>query len=178
MHRLLCSSPRLARRVAITLAVAAGGTGALIAAASPAAAAGTPGCRTSGLVVWLNTNSNGAAGSNFYTLNFTNLSGQRCTLRGYPGVSAVNLSGRQLGRAASRNNARRVKTISIRNGGTARTTVQIVEAGNFSPSACGPTTAAGLRVFPPNQGSSRTVPFPFPACSRSGPSILSVQAVR
>jgi uncharacterized protein (DUF1501 family) len=175
---MICSSPRLGRRAAITAGAAAAVAGALIAASSPAVAAGTPGCQTKGLVVWLNTTANGAAGSNFYTLNFTNLSGRRCMLRGYPGVSAVNLSGRQLGKAASRNNARRIKTISIRNGGTAKTTVQIVEAANFPPSACGLTTAAGLRVFPPNQGASKTVPFPVPACSKRGPAVLSVQALR
>jgi hypothetical protein len=178
MHRLTSFTPGRARRAVAGLVAVAAGAGGLIAAASPAVAAGPAPCQTGGLVVWLNTNSNGAAGSNFYTLNFTNLSGRRCTLRGYPGVSAINLSGRQVGKAATRNSARKVKTISIRSGGTASTSVQIVEAGNFSPTSCGPTTAAGLRVFPPNQSASKTVPFPFPACSKSGPSVLSVQAIK
>jgi hypothetical protein len=41
-----------------------------------------------------------AAGSIYYHLEFTNLSGRACTLVGYPGVSAINLSGHQLGSAA------------------------------------------------------------------------------
>jgi hypothetical protein len=35
-----------------------------------------------------------------YYLEFTNLSGHACTLAGYPGVSAVGLSGGQLGSPA------------------------------------------------------------------------------
>ncbi len=47
--------------------------------------------------------------------------------------------------------------------------------GNFSPSLCHPVTAAALRVYPPNQNASETVPFPFLACSGTG--ILSVESV-
>src|SRR4029079_9392733 len=56
-------------------------------------AGGTPRCTTAGLVVWLNTQGSGTAGSTFYQLKFTNLSGHACTLTGYPGVSGVNLAG-------------------------------------------------------------------------------------
>ncbi len=163
-------------------AVALGSVAALSIAVSPAAGsavkATTPACRTSGLVTWLDTNGNGTAGSIVYTLNFTNLSGSTCTLRGYPGVSAVNLRGGQLGRSAARDTFTRVRTIAIRNGRTATALLRIVEAGNFPRSSCGQVTAAGLKVFPPNQGTARTIPFPFGACSRSGPSYLRVQAVR
>src|SRR5215472_4306894 len=76
------------------------------AAAAPAAAhpghAATPACATSGLDVWLNTQGNGAAGTIYYQLEFTNLSGSSCTLFGFPGVSAVSLTGTQIGNAAFR----------------------------------------------------------------------------
>jgi hypothetical protein len=126
--------------------------------------------------VWLNTQANNSAGHVAYNLKFTNQSGRRCTLRGYPGVSAVNLRGRQVGPAASRNNATRTRTVTLKNGGTATAPIQIANAGFFSPSTCGPANAAGFRVFPPNQGASRTVPFPFPACTRAR--ILQVQVIR
>ena len=119
-----------------------------------------------------------SAGSVFYELKFTNLSGRTCHLRGFPGVSAVDLAGHRVGRAASRSHATRVRTIVLAHGATATATLQIVEAGNFSPSACHQVTAAGLRVFPPNQTASKVVPFPFRACSRSGPNFLTVRAVR
>jgi hypothetical protein len=39
----------------------------------------------------------------YYTLRLTNLATVPCSLRGYPGVSAVDLAGKQLGSAAGRN---------------------------------------------------------------------------
>lgn len=174
MHRLFSRSPRLARVGALSLAAAATAAGALAATSSSAVAAGSPPCQTSGLVIWLDTNGNGTAGSIFYTLNFTNLSGHRCTLRGYPGVSAVSVRGGQLGRPASRDTSRRVRTISLRNGGTATAVLRIVDNGAIAN--CGMVTAAGLRVFPPNGHAAKTVPFPFGACRRS--SVLTVRAVR
>src|SRR5205085_12607374 len=99
----------------------------------------------------LDTQGNGAAGSITYDIELTNLSGHRCTLFGYPGVSAVSLAGRQLGSAASRDSARAPRTVTQRSGGTTSAALRIVDAGNFPASSCHPTTAAGLRVFPPNQ---------------------------
>lgn len=146
--------------------------GALIAA--PGAAAGSapgralpasaPACPAAGLVAWLDTNGNGAAGTIFFKLHFTNLSGHRCTVRGYPGVSAANPSGRGIGPGASRLTGS-VHTIALNNGATAAANLGIVEAGNFPPGLCGPTTAAGLRVFAPGATRAKFVPFPFAACT-------------
>ncbi|HEY2635850.1 MAG TPA: DUF4232 domain-containing protein, partial [Solirubrobacteraceae bacterium] len=83
----------------------------------------------------------------------------------------------QLGKAAGRDHARKVKTITLTKGSTANALLQIVNVGNFSKSACRPVNAAGLRVFAPNAARAKTVPFPFRACSRRGPVYLSVQAV-
>jgi hypothetical protein len=130
-----------------------------------------------GTVAWLNTNGNGAAGSIFYRLQFTNLTGVKCTLRGFPGVSAVDTRGRQLGSAATRDTTTRTRTITLSNGVTVRATLRIVQAGNFPRSSCRPVTAAGLRVFAPNQTRAQFIPFPFSACSRSGPKYLSVRVV-
>ena len=41
-----------------------------------------------------------------------------------------------------------------------------------------PLTAAGLRVYPPNLTTSKVVPFPFSACSLTGPVYLNVRAVK
>lgn len=164
-------------RATNVLFVAAAALAALTATASTRAAASTVPCATSGLVVWLDTQGNGAAGSVYYKLELTNLSGHACTLFGYPGVSAVDLRGRQLGRAASRNATRRAQRITLASGASGSATLQIVEAGNYPPATCRPVTAAGLRVYPPNQTAARIVPFPFRACSRSGPVYLTVQPV-
>lgn len=175
------SSPASRPRRAV-LAIGAAALAALTVAVTTSSAApraipaAAPGCRTSGLDVWLHTQGNGAAGTVFYKLSFTNLSGHACTLRGYPGVSAITLRGRMLGSAAVRTTGQRIRIVTLGNGHSASATVGIVEAGNFAN--CHVVTAAGLRVYPPNQRASRTVPFPFPACSNSGPRFLNVTAVR
>jgi len=157
--------------VAALAGIAASSSGALAAGASATS------CRTSGLVVWLDTEGNATAGTVFYTMHFTNLSGRTCSVRGYPGVSAVSLGGRQLGNSASRDTGSPVRTITLRNGTSASADLGIVDTGNFSTSMCQPVTAAGLKVFPPGQSAAKTIPFPFSACSRGGVSYLKIRAV-
>jgi Protein of unknown function (DUF4232) len=172
------SPRRLAGVAALACAAALIPVTAQAATEAPAAAtASTPACATSGLVVWLNTFGSGYAGGEDYTLNFTNLSGHTCMLHGYPGVSAVSLSGSQIGRPASWGTAIPA-TVSLADGATATAGLQIVNPGNFS-TACslpGPRgqagklpTAAGLRVYPPNQFTSKVIPLPFSACYGTGP---------
>jgi hypothetical protein len=133
-------------------------------------------CKTSGLVVWIDTRGDAAAGSVYYTLKFTNQSGHACALFGYPGVSAVDLRGRQLGSAASRNPSA-AHTVSLPNGATASARLRIVQAGNFPRADCHPAAAAGLRIYPPNQTAPKVIPIPFNACSRTGPIYLTVNPV-
>jgi hypothetical protein len=171
---------RYSRSVAI-LAFAAGVL-ALVAGSIPAAARGhaatsAPRCATNGLVAWLDTQGNGAAGSVYYKLELTNLSGHACTLTGYPGVSAIDLRGRQLGKAAARNPTLvRPRTIRLASGASAAAVLRVTDVGVFPASSCRPVTAAGLRVYPPSQTAARVVPFPFRACS-SGPAYLHVAPV-
>jgi hypothetical protein len=99
-------------------------------------------------------------------------------LFGYPGVSAVDVRGRQLGSAAGRNRALAPRSVTLARGASASAVLQVVQAGNFPASSCHVVIAAGLRVFPPDQSASKVVPFPFRACSRTGPVYLTVRAVR
>ena len=147
-------------------------------APATARAASSPRCATSGLDIWLLTNGNGTAGSIYYDLELTNLSGHACTVDGYPGVSAVDLAGHQLGGAASRDPAVTPRVVRLANGASAISVVRIVDTGALPPSSCDGVTAAGLRVYPPNQTTSKVAPFPFPACARTGASVLSVRALQ
>jgi hypothetical protein len=158
----------LACLAAVTLAVLAVGS----AQARPTAAR----CTTGGLVVWMDTQGDAAAGTTYFKLKLTNQSGRTCTLRGYPGVSAVNLAGRRLGSAGTRNPSS-TPTVSLASGATANVTLGIVVAGNYPPATCRPVPAAGIRVYPPGSTASKIVPLPFTACSRRGPVILHVKAV-
>jgi len=141
-----------------------------------AARTATPPCATSGLDVWLDTNGDGATGHTGYKLNFTNLSGSRCTLFGSPGVSGVTLTGTQIGSAASRNGMT-PHTVTLANGATTHALVVITDTSLFPPSSCNQVTAAGLKVYPPNQTQSRRLPFPFHACSKSGTIYLFISPV-
>jgi hypothetical protein len=167
-----------ARRVSVGALVVAVAAIVAVVSAPNTAIATTPACATSSLVVWLDTQGNGAAGSSFYNLQFTNLSEHACRLFGYPGVSAVDLSGRQVGHVGGRDAVHPAATVTLPAGGSAHTILRIVEAGNFPKARCGPVTAAGLRVYPPDQTASKLIPYPFAACSRNSATVLSVEVVQ
>lgn len=149
--------------------------------AAPAPAASTPRCATSGLAVWLDVPpGNDFAGGAEYYLEFTNRSGQPCTLAGYPGVSAVALSGRQLGSPAGWGTPV-TATVRLASGATATARLQINDPGAYGNRCLLPPPwkqpwrpgtlpiAAGLRVYPPNQFASKVIPYPFRACAHAGP---------
>ena len=161
------SPKRLAGAAAIACAAALAPVAALAGTASPAApAASAPACPASGLVIWVG-GSQGALGTIYYNLNYTNLSGHACTLRGHPGVSAVNLSGGRIGVPARWGNPghAKLRTVRLAKGATATAVLAITDADVYPPSVCRQVTAAGLRVYPPNQFTAKLVPYPVRACS-------------
>jgi hypothetical protein len=133
-------------------------------------------CLTRDLKVSLGP-ANGTAGTTFYPLQFLNAGKTSCTLRGYPGVSAVTSSGKQIGAPASQNNAK-FQTVTLAPGKQKSASVGIVETGNFDPSDCAPVTAAGLKIFPPNQSKSVTIKKTFSTCSSTTTSSLQVGPVK
>lgn len=142
---------------------------------SKATAPHVRGCAPSGLKVSLGP-ANGTAGTIFYPLRFVNTSRTTCTLRGYPGVSAVTSSGKQIGNPASRVQSN-FATVALAPGTQHAASIGIVETGNFSPSQCQPVTAAGLKVFPPNQSRSVTLKMSFSTCSSTATTSLRVTAI-
>jgi len=180
MDRRAFPSARLLSLAAGACAAALLPLSALAATNSPAgrtSAGAAPACETPQLVIWLDTQGDGTAGSIYYNLKFTNLSGHACTLNGYPYIHAVSLGGTNVGRVASFDHTHAPVSISIANGATATALLRIVEAGNFPSSTCRPLTAGGLSVYPPNQTRAKVVPFPFEACSLTGPAVLVVGPV-
>ncbi len=170
-------------RAGAAIAVLVGSLGAVpgltptsIALASPAP---LPTCTTSATVVWLYIPAGSAtAGSSYFDLRFTNLSGHACMLGGYPGVSAVDLSGHQLGNAASRLGTPGRAGVELVDGGTATASLRITDVANFPASSCPQAPAAGLRIYPPGQKASKIVPFPFSACGKVGETFLQVSALQ
>jgi Protein of unknown function (DUF4232) len=135
---------------------AATGSGTSAPPSAPAtslspAVTGPAACATSSLNVTLGPSS-GYAGGVYQTIVFTNTSGTTCTLYGYPGVSLVSAPPyNQIGLAAQRGGTVPVKLITLATGASANAMLQIVDALNFGSATCSPTTAAFLRVYPPNQ---------------------------
>jgi hypothetical protein len=173
---------RISLRWLVGAAVLAGAaTLAPVAAlASPGrpATAAPPACATSGLVIWL-TSDGVAAGTAFYTLNFTNESGHACTLKGHPGVAAVSLAGHQVGAPAGWSPPA-AHTVRLASNATAYALVSYsdVIVGNSGPQPCDAVYSAGLRVFPPGQTAAKVVPIPLQACTRKNVVYMTVQPVQ
>ena len=155
---------------------------ALLAAAviaAPAATAATKPCSASKLVVWAGEEpGGGTAGSVYYRIEFTNLGSGTCTLFGFPTVSALNLSGKQVGGPAIHaGSGKKAKAVKLAQGQTATAQLQIVDALNYSPNECKPTWAAGLRIGIPGGSGSKIAPLAFQTCAKTSAQILSVGAV-
>jgi hypothetical protein len=173
-----------ARRVAaVAAAVVAGlaiSTAAYAATSSPSAArapASIPKCTASDLGVWVAVGQgNGAAGTIYYPLEFTNLSHHTCYLFGYPGVSVLDHNGRQLGSPAKWGSLAGAHVVNLAPGATAHTVLAYHDAVVSTEPGCDPVySAANLRVYPPDQRSATFGAFSFEACSHAGPIYLNIQ---
>ncbi len=135
-----------------------------------------PGCATATLKVSLGR-ANGTAGTTFYPLRFVNTSKVNCSLRGYPGVSAVTSTGKQIGNSAARS-GQSFGTVILAPGKQRSAAVGIVETANFPRSKCRPVTAAGLKVFPPNTRRAVVIKKRFSTCSSKSATSLQVLPVK
>ncbi len=158
--------------------------GASTPAAGPSsrssAGPGLAACNTSALSVTLDSSQGGgAAGSTYLPINFTNTSGARCALYGYPGVSFVTgLGGSQIGAAATRASGASSVSVTLAAHATAHAWLQVVDAGNYPASTCHPVTAHWLKVYPPGNTAASYIGHSFPACSSGKATVLTVMPVR
>lgn len=140
--------------------------------ASGGAAAGS--CATASLAVTVDlTRGGAAAGSAYYPIEFRNTSASPCTMSGYPGVSFVTGQGGSIiGSPANRNPSAAAVPATLPAGGYAHAVLQVVNAGNYSASACHPVTAHWLQVYPPGQTAAGYAQFTTQVCSVKLPSNL------
>jgi hypothetical protein len=126
--------------------------------------------------VWLAVGQgNGAAGTIYYPLEFTNLGHHTCYLYGYPGVSALGRNGNQLGSPAGWGSLRGARIVNLAPGATAHTMLAYHDAVVTTEPGCDPVfSAANLRVYPPGQRSATFAAFSFEACSHAGPIWMSI----
>jgi hypothetical protein len=169
----------VAAACALTLAAAGTAWAAESAAASSAAPAAAPACSSSSLSVWVDASqSDAGAGTFAFPLEFTNISGKACTLFGYPGVSAINGSGKQLGNAASRDSLFAAKTVTIPAGGTAHADLFYSNGEVTTAPGCKPVTATLIKVYPPNQKAAKNGFFDLRVCSAANHPYLKTSVVR
>ncbi|HUB39579.1 MAG TPA: DUF4232 domain-containing protein [Streptosporangiaceae bacterium] len=157
----LTASARMRLAAAAAVACLAAGVPAVATASSSAPA--TPRCNGSDTYVWFALSPNGAAGTIYYPVEFTNVGSKACTLTGYPGVSAVSKSARQIGLAATRVKSVTVHTVTVKPHQTVHAVLGVVEPGLIT--GCHDAAADGLKVYPPNEKSRMLVlNFSFTAC--------------
>ena len=144
---------------------------------TPAATGGPAPCptRSLGLKPGL---AQGAAGSTYQVIDFTNLSNVTCTLYGYPGVAlAGGQPVTQVGLAAREDPTTPRKLVTLAPGQVANALLRIVDALNYPPSKCGPVKTQWLQVYPPNQTTPVFVAYSTTACSKPV-RILTVSTVK
>lgn len=131
--------------------------------AAPGAAAPCP-TRSLGLKPGL---SQGAAGSVYQVLDFTNISNVTCTLYGYPGVSLAGGSPvAQVGLGAGEDPTTPRKLVTLAPGQVANALLRIVDALNFPASKCGPVKTQWIQVYPPNQTTPIFLSYKTTGCSK------------
>ncbi len=144
------------------------GTSPSASSSQPApTSAGPAECGSAGLHVKVGS-SNGAAGTIYYNIDLTNVSGSTCFLQGYPGVSLVSegsSAGSQIGADAKRDPVTPSRQIVLAAGQTAHAVLAVAQAGNFPASKCNPATAHWLKVFPPNQTVAVYARFTIQTCA-------------
>ncbi len=112
-------------------------------------------------------NGQGAAGSTYIPIVFTNNSNVTCTLFGYPGVAFAGGSPvSQIGLAATENPATPRRLVTIAPGAVASALLRIVAAQNYPAARCHQVTARYLQVYPPNQTTPIYVSYSSAACSK------------
>jgi len=185
--------PKTARRIAAVIA-AASAAGLIAAAASAAGSSGAalasdsarttatavPACTAGNLGAWVAvTQGTGAAGSIFYPLMFTNLSRHACAMRGFPGVSAIDRNGHQLGSPAGWDHVIPARTVVLAPGATAHTILRWSDVEVTTAPGCHPVSSTSeLRIFPPGERVATFAVFDLEACSHAGPVYLDVETVQ
>ena len=106
MRKFLTRTMAIGATILAALALAWSSLASTSTRAAPATAAtataSIPRCTAAALGVWVAADQdNGAAGTIYYPLEFTNISGHTCSMHGYPGVSAIGQNGNQLGSPAT-----------------------------------------------------------------------------
>ncbi|MFB7505226.1 DUF4232 domain-containing protein [Streptomyces broussonetiae] len=103
----------------------------------------------------------GAAGSVYWPVRFTDTSTTSCALRGYPGVSVLDAAHHQLGPAATRSGSS-YGTVTLAPGHSAASVIRTANGPVGGPCL---RTGTYLRVYPPASRTAALIPAPWTTCS-------------
>lgn len=153
-----------------------GASGSAGGSSSGTGSSSAAGCSTARLKASLG-DSEGAAGSDYTVIDFTNTGSTSCTLYGYPGVSLDN-SGGQIGAAATRDPSHGApKQVTLAPGAVANAIVRVTNAQNYPSGTCSPDAASFLKIYPPNQTASIDVPYKSTGCQKSSVKLLTITVI-
>jgi hypothetical protein len=146
--------------------------------ASSPAAAGPAGCATRDLQAKAGV-AQGAAGSVYQVIDFTNISNATCTMYGYPGVSlAAGTPVAQVGMAASRSTVAGPAVVTLAPGQTANALLRITQALNYPSATCSPAKTTYLQIYPPNQTTPIYLAYASTGCTSTSVHLLTIGVVQ
>jgi hypothetical protein len=159
--KLTSPGRRLAAGISLACAAVLLPTAALASSAGHAAPAraAAAACRHAGTEVWNAAQGDGAAGTVRWQIEISNIGHTTCSLFGYPGVSELNIHGRQVGLPARHSGAKIL--VTLRPGGTAHFVLDVTDAGAVCRH---PVNGSTLQVFPPGQTAPQLLQFPDQMC--------------
>lgn len=148
------------------------------AAVNPNVPGGPPGCATRDLKATVGV-AQGAAGSVYQVIDFTNIGTASCSLYGYPGIALAGGSPvTQIGMAASRSPQAGPALVTLKPGAVANTLLRITVAQNYPTSKCSPMASTYLQIYPPNQTTPIYLGYKSTGCSATGVNLLTVSVVQ
>jgi hypothetical protein len=148
--------------VATTAATTTSSTNPTTSSTAPASSttsttrtAGSTRCGTGALSVTL-SDLGAAAGTAYRELTFKNTSSRSCTMQGYAGVSFVDAQGQQIGAPVQRMTGPD-GPLTLAPGASAAALIAYHDVYVATVASCQPTTAVGVRVYPPDETASLIV---------------------
>jgi hypothetical protein len=132
----------------------------------PSTIKATKTCSTSDLSLSIGQGQ-GAAGTSYVPIIFTNTGSKPCTLYGFPGVSFLDSSGKQLGVPATHSGGAE-GVVTLAPNGAANSQLGLPDPGNFPSGGCNSATAAKLQVYPPGDFGALTIADTSTVCTTDG----------
>ncbi|MEU4032740.1 DUF4232 domain-containing protein [Streptomyces collinus] len=151
---------RRGRAAALTALAAALATAGVAWGTTTATAAGPRTCALNDLYVSMG-HKEGAAGSLYWSVVFTNTSSTKCALRGYPGVSVLDTAHHQIGPAATHSGTP-YSTVTL---APAHTATAVLRTTNGPIGGPCQRTGSYLRIYPPASHKAVLIPAHWKTCS-------------